>query len=64
MSGACIGIETRASVRHVWDMHRPRDIQASVRPIWDIAPACCVSVAAKVARGSSPYVGEASHTII
>ncbi|KHG22231.1 hypothetical protein F383_10611 [Gossypium arboreum] len=22
MSGTCIGIETRASVRHVWDMHR------------------------------------------
>ncbi|PPS03232.1 hypothetical protein GOBAR_AA17435 [Gossypium barbadense] len=25
MSGTCIGIEMRASVRHVWDMHRPRD---------------------------------------
>ncbi|KHG28891.1 hypothetical protein F383_15496 [Gossypium arboreum] len=25
--------DTRASVRHVWDMHWPRDIQASVRPV-------------------------------
>ncbi|KHG12598.1 hypothetical protein F383_19248 [Gossypium arboreum] len=44
MSRTCIGIETRASVRYVWDMHRPRDIQASVRPVWDMASACCVSV--------------------
>ncbi|KHG10812.1 hypothetical protein F383_01493 [Gossypium arboreum] len=51
MSGTCISIEMRASVRHVWDMHQPRDIQAScktclghdiemrasVRPVWDMA---------------------------
>ncbi|KHG09270.1 Protein HIRA [Gossypium arboreum] len=24
--GHGIGIETTASVRHVWDMHRPRDV--------------------------------------
>ncbi|KHG28113.1 hypothetical protein F383_15696 [Gossypium arboreum] len=24
--GYGIGIETRASVRHVWDMHRPLDV--------------------------------------
>ncbi|KHG17818.1 hypothetical protein F383_20903 [Gossypium arboreum] len=23
--GQGIGIETRASVKHVWDMHRPQD---------------------------------------
>ncbi|KHG02145.1 Zinc finger and BTB domain-containing 7C [Gossypium arboreum] len=32
-----------ASVRHVWDMHRPQDIQASmrasVRPVWDTTSA-------------------------
>ncbi|KHG16857.1 Disulfide bond formation B [Gossypium arboreum] len=32
MSETCIGFETRAIVRHVWDMHRPRDMCASVRP--------------------------------
>ncbi|KHG06276.1 hypothetical protein F383_31866 [Gossypium arboreum] len=37
MSGTCISIEARASVRYVWDMHRPREIQASVRPVWDMA---------------------------
>ncbi|KHG09542.1 hypothetical protein F383_12440 [Gossypium arboreum] len=52
-----------ASVRHVWDMHQPRDIQASVRPVWDIPLACCVSVAAKVAHRSLPYIEEASQTI-
>ncbi|KHG26241.1 hypothetical protein F383_10229 [Gossypium arboreum] len=31
MSGTCIGIKARASVRHVWDMHRPCEIQASMR---------------------------------
>ncbi|KHF97618.1 Catalase-peroxidase [Gossypium arboreum] len=55
MSGTCIDIETRASVRHVRDMHQPRDIQASMRAIvilvWDTASA---SIAAKVAHGSSP----------
>ncbi|KHG22446.1 hypothetical protein F383_27764 [Gossypium arboreum] len=32
--GHGIGIETRASVRHVWGMHRPHDgdVRASVRP--------------------------------
>ncbi|KHG23769.1 Queuine tRNA-ribosyltransferase [Gossypium arboreum] len=44
MSGTCIGHIMRAYVRHVWDMHRPRDIQASVRLVWDMASACCVSV--------------------
>ncbi|KHG14690.1 hypothetical protein F383_06771 [Gossypium arboreum] len=44
MSGTCISIETRASVRQVWDMHRLRDIQDSVRHVWDMALACCVSV--------------------
>ncbi|KHG15956.1 hypothetical protein F383_22340 [Gossypium arboreum] len=28
MSGTCISHIMRANVRHVWDMHRPRDIQA------------------------------------
>ncbi|KHF97906.1 hypothetical protein F383_36963 [Gossypium arboreum] len=27
--GQGIGIETRASVKHVWDMHRPQDDMAS-----------------------------------
>ncbi|KAH1072573.1 hypothetical protein J1N35_024901 [Gossypium stocksii] len=36
MPETCIGYITRASVRHVWDMHRPRDSQASVRPVWDM----------------------------
>ncbi|KHG23451.1 DNA mismatch repair mutS [Gossypium arboreum] len=62
MSKTCIGFETRASVRHVWHMHQPRDIQASVRPVWDMASTCYA--AAKVARGSSPYVEEANHTIL
>ncbi|KHG15333.1 Leucine--tRNA ligase [Gossypium arboreum] len=44
MFGTCIGFETRASERHVWDMHQPQDIQASVRHVWDMASACCVSV--------------------
>ncbi|KHG00452.1 hypothetical protein F383_38976 [Gossypium arboreum] len=51
MSGTCIshiirasvrpslghgnGIETRVSVRHVWDMHRPRDV-SQLRHVWDL----------------------------
>ncbi|KHG28897.1 1-deoxy-D-xylulose 5-phosphate reductoisomerase [Gossypium arboreum] len=27
--GHGIGSETRASVRHVWDMHQPRDVSQS-----------------------------------
>ncbi|KHG14836.1 Leucine--tRNA ligase [Gossypium arboreum] len=54
----------RDSIRHVWDMHQPRDIQANARPIWDMASTSCVAVATKVARGSSPYVREASHTTL
>ncbi|KHG17268.1 hypothetical protein F383_21785 [Gossypium arboreum] len=51
MSGTCISYSMRASVRHVWDMHRPRDVSqcqtcpghasamrcVSVRPVWDTA---------------------------
>ncbi|KHG05798.1 Aldehyde oxidase [Gossypium arboreum] len=70
MSGTCIDIKTRASVRHVWDMHRPRDIQASYSKwfngifmvyikIRELITMC----AAKVARGSPLYVKKASHTI-
>ncbi|KHF97719.1 hypothetical protein F383_37181 [Gossypium arboreum] len=70
MLGTCIDFEMRASVRHVWDMYQPRDIQASYSKwfnrrfmdyieIRELMTMC----ATKVARGSLPYVGEASHTI-
>ncbi|KHG14278.1 Suppressor of phya-105 1 protein [Gossypium arboreum] len=51
MSGTCISHIKRASVKHVWDMHRSRDIQASVRPVWDMASACCVQCKTYLGHG-------------
>ncbi|KHG11972.1 hypothetical protein F383_18527 [Gossypium arboreum] len=52
-----------ASVRHVWDMHRPH-YESQRKTCQGHAPALRRElVAAKVAHRSSPYVGEASHNI-
>ncbi|KHG06149.1 hypothetical protein F383_16984 [Gossypium arboreum] len=42
--GRGIGIETRASVRHVWDMHRPRDVSQCKTCLGYASATRCVSV--------------------
>ncbi|KHG05924.1 Xaa-Pro dipeptidyl-peptidase [Gossypium arboreum] len=49
MYGTWTGIETRASVRLVWDMHQHRDIQATCKTClghgidFDVLATCCQS---------------------
>ncbi|KHG18010.1 Opacity-associated oapB [Gossypium arboreum] len=39
-----IGIETRASVRHVWDMQRPRDVSQCKTCLGHALATKCVSL--------------------
>ncbi|KHF97636.1 hypothetical protein F383_37007 [Gossypium arboreum] len=42
--GHSIGIETSASVRHVWDMHQSRDISQYMTCLGHASATRCVSV--------------------
>ncbi|KHG13297.1 WW domain-binding 11 [Gossypium arboreum] len=57
MSRTCIGHTMRASVRHVWDMHRPRDV-SQYKTCLRYAPATrCVSVRPCLGHGIGTYRG-------
>ncbi|KHG12076.1 hypothetical protein F383_20524 [Gossypium arboreum] len=51
--GHDIGIETRASVRHVWDMHWPRDESQCKTCLGHASTMRCVSVRPCLGHGIS-----------
>ncbi|KHG15145.1 hypothetical protein F383_05299 [Gossypium arboreum] len=56
--GHGIDIKTSASVRHVWDMHRPRDVSQCKTCLGHVSATRCVSVRPRLGHGISilPHV--------